>query len=146
MTNITATQNGATSTLQIKSSHSNSSSLDDLLSSSPEGSKESGRLKTNEVLTPKVITEEEIRKHREAEMKNSLKQSAAKDPYTDLDLLNRFVVEVEKFEKIVEGLTKETLSGPTPLDKEWKASKPCQPFFMISCKYTSTRSCKTFDI
>lgn len=33
---------------------------------------------------------------------------------------NRFVAEVERFEKTVEGLCKHSLSGPTPLEREWK--------------------------
>lgn len=42
------------------------------------------------------------------------------DPYVDPEVLGRFVAEVEKFEKGVESLYKHTLSGPTPLEKEWK--------------------------
>ena len=37
--------------------------------------------------------------------------------------LNKFVGEVEAYVKHVEGLTKHTLSGPTPLDKEWRVSQ-----------------------
>ena len=42
----------------------------------------------------------------------------------DADTLGRFVAEVEKFEKGVESLYKHTLSGPTPLEKEWKVRRP----------------------
>ena len=35
-------------------------------------------------------------------------------------LFFRFTVEVENFAKQVEALCKQTLSGPTPLDKEWR--------------------------
>ena len=101
-----------------------SSSLDDLLSSSPERSRNGSPLRSKDVLTPKVITEQEIREQREEQIKNSLKQSLAHDPYTDQEVLNRFVTEVEKYEKFVESMTKETLSGPTPLDKEWKVRHP----------------------
>ncbi len=55
----------------------------------------------------------------EEELKNSLNQTA-KDPYLDTALLEHFVVEVEKFEKMVDGLCKQTLNGPTPIEKEWK--------------------------
>lgn len=34
--------------------------------------------------------------------------------------LPRFTVEVENFAKVVDGLSKQTLSGPTPLDREWR--------------------------
>ncbi|XP_049813399.1 tyrosine-protein phosphatase non-receptor type 23 isoform X1 [Schistocerca nitens] len=43
-----------------------------------------------------------------------------KDPFADPEVLNQFVLEVEKYEKFVEGLTTKTLNGPTPLDMKWK--------------------------
>ena len=108
------------SSSQAKLGQVTSSSLDDLLSSSPERSRNGSPLRSKDVLKPKVITEQEIREQREEQIKNSLKQSLTHDPYIDQEVLNRFVVEVEKYEKFVETMTKETLSGPTPLDKEWK--------------------------
>ncbi|GLH05002.1 Tyrosine-protein phosphatase non-receptor type 61F [Gryllus bimaculatus] len=49
-----------------------------------------------------------------------LSKVSGKDPYSDPELLNQFVQDVEKFEKFVEGLTSKTLNGPTPLDIKWK--------------------------
>ena len=54
-------------------------------------------------------------------MKNSsLKQPT--DPYKDKTKLDKFVTEVEKLAKFIEGFEKPTCSGPTPLDLVWKVS------------------------
>lgn len=42
------------------------------------------------------------------------------DPYLDKMVLDRFVDEVERLEKYVEGLNRQMLSGPTVLDGVWK--------------------------
>ena len=76
------------------------------------------------MLRPRVITAEEVRRLKEEEEKNQLKMDAQKDPYMDPAVLDRFVAQVSKFEKLVDGLTKHTLNGPTPLDKEWKVGTP----------------------
>lgn len=70
-----------------------------------------------------------MRRLREEEEKNQLKIDAQKDPYVDPAVLDRFVDQVSKFEKLVDGLTKHTLNGPTPLDKEWKV----WTLLIISC-------------
>ncbi|PIK57803.1 putative tyrosine-protein phosphatase non-receptor type 23 [Apostichopus japonicus] len=46
--------------------------------------------------------------------------SDGEDPYLDKGLLDRFVDEVERLEKYVEGLNRQMLSGPTVLDGVWK--------------------------
>lgn len=52
--------------------------------------------------------------------KGTKEKTVPKDPFSDTEVLNQFVQEVEKFEKFVEGLTVKTLNGPTPLDIKWK--------------------------
>jgi len=44
----------------------------------------------------------------------------SKDPYLEPDALAQFTQEVERLEKLVEGLNNKTLNGPTPLDLKWK--------------------------
>lgn len=44
----------------------------------------------------------------------------SKDPYLEPDALAQFTLEVERLEKVVEGLNNKTLNGPTPLDLKWK--------------------------
>src|SRR6218665_740778 len=94
-----------------------SSTLDELLSASPKSQPLSSG--AEHVLIPKVITAEDRRREREEETRKSLKQST-RDPYTDPDLLGRFVAEAEKFQKHVDALCRETLGKYTPLEKEWK--------------------------
>ena len=53
------------------------------------------------------------------QIKKSLRH-AKMNPYCDDGFLQRFVQEVERFEKTVEGLNKHTLSGHMPLEKDWK--------------------------
>lgn len=43
-----------------------------------------------------------------------------KDPLSDPTALEKFITEVERFEKYVEGLTKKSLNGPTLLEQKWK--------------------------
>ncbi|GAB1597660.1 tyrosine-protein phosphatase non-receptor type 23-like [Argonauta hians] len=95
------------------------SSLDDILSSSPENVRETTI--PNSVLTPKVLTPQEIQQQKEEAIKNNAMKLAQKqDPYQDKETLDKFVIEVEKFEKVVLGLSKPTLNGPSPLDSIWK--------------------------
>ena len=69
-----------------ESTLSAASSLDDILSSSPDASK--GQTSTLPgVLKPQVITADDIRRQKEEEMKNSLK--ITRDPYADKGLLER---------------------------------------------------------
>ena len=53
-------------------------------------------------------------------MKNSSLKHQPLDPYKDKTKLDRFVTEVEKLAKFIEGFEKPTCSGPTPLDFVWK--------------------------
>ncbi|XP_036357587.1 tyrosine-protein phosphatase non-receptor type 23 isoform X2 [Octopus sinensis] len=95
------------------------SSLDDILSSSPENVRETTI--ADIVLTPKVLTPQEIQQQKEEAIKNNAMKLAQKqDPYQDKETLDKFVIEVEKFEKVVQGLSKPTLNGPSPLDSIWK--------------------------
>uniref|UniRef100_A0A146M9J2 Tyrosine-protein phosphatase non-receptor type 23 n=1 Tax=Lygus hesperus TaxID=30085 RepID=A0A146M9J2_LYGHE len=53
-------------------------------------------------------------------------KTPVKDPFTDQDLLEQFVQEVEKFEKFVVGLNSKTLNGPTTLDLKWNELQDLQ--------------------
>ncbi|BES89352.1 BRO1 [Nesidiocoris tenuis] len=53
-------------------------------------------------------------------------QTPIKDPFNDKDLLEQFVVEVEKLEKFVVGLNSKTLNGPTTLDLKWNELQDLQ--------------------
>lgn len=66
-----------------------------------------------------MITAEDRAREKEEELKTSITLST-KDPYLMQDTLQRFISAVEKFDKHVEALFKQTLSGPTPLEKEWR--------------------------
>lgn len=48
------------------------------------------------------------------------KKSIPKDPFLEKDALNKFVIDVERFQKVVEWLSKQTLNGPTALEQKWK--------------------------
>jgi len=50
----------------------------------------------------------------------------SKDPYTEPEALTQFTQEVERLEKVVEGLNNKTLNGPTPLDLKWKELQELQ--------------------
>ncbi|XP_022104078.1 tyrosine-protein phosphatase non-receptor type 23-like isoform X2 [Acanthaster planci] len=50
----------------------------------------------------------------------------SKDPYDDKHTLDKFVDEVERFEKYVDGLGKQMLSGPIVLDGLWKELSEAQ--------------------
>jgi len=66
------------------------------------------------------MTAQEIQQQKEDQLKNSSLQFHPKDPYQDKSKLHKFVAEVEKLAKFIEGLEKPSCSGPTPLDTMWK--------------------------
>ena len=49
-----------------------------------------------------------------------------KDPLTDKEVLAKLTADVEKFDKLVDGLTRKSLNGPTPLDVKWKEVQELQ--------------------
>jgi len=106
------------SSMRRSSQTSTASSLDEILSTSPP----EGETTRERALVPQVVTADDRRRQKEEETRKSLRQHGSRDPYTDPDLLGRFVAEVEKFSKLVDGLTKETLSKYTPLEREFKVS------------------------
>uniref|UniRef100_A0A131YR60 Tyrosine protein phosphatase non receptor type 23 n=1 Tax=Rhipicephalus appendiculatus TaxID=34631 RepID=A0A131YR60_RHIAP len=55
-----------------------------------------------------------------AEEKSLDARMVGKDPLSDPAALEKFITEVERFEKYVEGLTKKSLNGPTLLEQKWK--------------------------
>jgi tyrosine-protein phosphatase non-receptor type 23 len=59
------------------------------------------------------------------------KEVSTKEAYAEPEVLNQFVQDVERLEKVVEGLTNKTLNGPTPLDLKWKELQELQV-----CKYS----------
>ncbi|CAC5365468.1 PTPN23 [Mytilus coruscus] len=94
------------------------SSLDDILSSSPV---DSTHEPPDSVLTPKVLTAQEIAQQKEdAILKGNLARQFSKDPYPDSSKMDKFVAETEKLAKFVESLDKATCSGPSHLDIAWK--------------------------
>lgn len=94
------------------------SSLDDILSSSPV---DSTHEPPDSVLTPKVLTAQEIAQQKEdAILKGTLGRQFSKDPYPDSSKMDKFVAETEKLAKFVESLDKATCSGPSHLDIAWK--------------------------
>ena len=64
------------------------------------------------------MTAQDIQQQKEDLM--NLKQPV--DPYNDKTKLDKFVTEVEKLAKFIEGFEKPTCSGPTPLDLVWKVN------------------------
>ena len=120
-------QSKPTAQIERQDSHmSAGSSLDDILSSSPEIPQHSRNV--SNVLTPKVVTAEDLQRQKEEQVKNSMKQSH-RDPYMDAASQRCFIAEVEKFEKHVDTLFKPTLSGPSQFDKEWRVSFIIDQFF-----------------
>ena len=71
-------------------------------------------------LSPQVLTAQEIQQQKEDQMKNSNIGVQSKDPYKDRTKLDKFVTEVEKLAKFIEGYEKPSCSGPTPLDSVFK--------------------------
>ncbi|XP_078702599.1 tyrosine-protein phosphatase non-receptor type 23-like [Branchiostoma floridae x Branchiostoma belcheri] len=94
---------------------------DDLLSSSPEG--EHQALKdSHQVLMPKVLTNED----KQELLRKTEKTKSPHEPYHDQSSLDKLLEEVNKLEKIVEGLEKKTLSGQTKLESDWKGMMEAQ--------------------
>lgn len=57
-----------------------------------------------------------------AQLKEKDTSHLAKDPLDDPSVCAKFVSEVEKYEKLVDGLVRKSLNGSTPLDQKWKVS------------------------
>lgn len=93
------------------------SSLDELLSSSPEGSKHTSI--PAPIITPKVLTDQEKQQQKEEAMKKGAIVEAVKDPYGNSSVLNKFVSDVEAFGKFVDDLSI-TILGVSRLDTVWK--------------------------
>ncbi|XP_035661632.1 tyrosine-protein phosphatase non-receptor type 23-like isoform X2 [Branchiostoma floridae] len=94
---------------------------DDLLSSSPEG--EHQALKdSHQVLMPKVLTNED----KQELLRKTEKTKLLHEPYNDQSSLDKLLEEVNKLEKIVEGLEKKMLSGQTKLESDWKSMMEAQ--------------------
>lgn len=73
------------------------------------------------VLQPQVLTNENWKERgSKADEKPVEARTSGKDPLSDPVALEKFVTEVERFEKYVEGLTKKSLNGPTLLEQKWK--------------------------
>uniref|UniRef100_A0A1B6CFF6 protein-tyrosine-phosphatase n=1 Tax=Clastoptera arizonana TaxID=38151 RepID=A0A1B6CFF6_9HEMI len=68
------------------------------------------------VQAPQVVLPKKL-KDPEEKVSN---KTPTKNPFSDPEVLNQFVQEMEKFEKFVETITVKTLNGPTPLDIKWK--------------------------
>jgi tyrosine-protein phosphatase non-receptor type 23 len=50
----------------------------------------------------------------------TLPTTGHKDPLADAELACKLAVDVEKLDKLVDGLTRKSLNGPTSLDTRWK--------------------------
>ncbi|XP_054720736.1 tyrosine-protein phosphatase non-receptor type 23-like [Uloborus diversus] len=70
---------------------------------------------STQVLQPKVIDLTSITLLKEKELSHQMK-----DPLDDSSVRAKFVSEVEKYEKVVDGLVRKSLNGTTPLDQKWK--------------------------
>ncbi|XP_071112236.1 tyrosine-protein phosphatase non-receptor type 23-like [Haliotis cracherodii] len=95
-----------------------SSSLDEILSSSPESAKDSSI--PAPVIAPKVLTAQEIQQQKEEARKNKDIFEPPKEPYSSGCELNKFVSDVEAFGKLVDELTMANVMGQTKLDSIWK--------------------------
>ncbi|XP_071941772.1 tyrosine-protein phosphatase non-receptor type 23-like [Antedon mediterranea] len=85
----------------------------DLLSTSPDDNQQKS---LENVLLPKKQEPKSVPEERPLR----IVKMPSTDPYDDKENLDRFVEEVEKLEKYVEGLNKQTLSGPTVIDSLWR--------------------------
>lgn len=94
------------------------SSLDELLSSSPEGSKHTAI--PDPIITPKVLTDQEKQQQKEEAVKKGAIVEKVKDPYENSSVLNKFVSDVEAFGKFVDDLSI-TILGISRLDTVWKS-------------------------
>lgn len=57
-----------------------------------------------------------------AQLKEKDSSHLAKDPLDDASVRAKFISEVEKYEKLVDGLVRKSLNGTTPLDQKWKVN------------------------
>ncbi|XP_059145278.1 tyrosine-protein phosphatase non-receptor type 23-like [Physella acuta] len=89
-----------------------SSSLDDILSSSPNGVKDS-------IITPQVLTDQERQLQKEEAIKNQV-MTPTTQPYTSPGALNKLLSDVETFGKFVDDLSI-TILGVSRLDNVWKS-------------------------
>lgn len=94
------------------------SSLDEILSSSPEGCKHAAI--PAPIITPKVLTDQEKQQQKEEAMKKGAIVERAKDPYHNSSVLNKFVSDVEALGKFVDDLSI-TILGVSRLDNVWKS-------------------------
>jgi hypothetical protein len=51
---------------------------------------------------------------------SSPKRKGSVDPFAEPGALDRFTADAERLEKVIEGLDKPSLNGPTHLDLKWK--------------------------
>ncbi|GAB6024218.1 hypothetical protein CHUAL_008917 [Chamberlinius hualienensis] len=93
-------------------------SVNDNVSINKTNSDKSINSTAENILKPKVVSVEELIKPK-GTSKTADKNSAFKDPFSESSL-PKFVSEVERFQKAVEGLTKQSLNGLTPLEQKWK--------------------------
>ena len=94
------------------------SSLDELLSSSPDNTNDSSIPAPQ--IAPKVLTAQEIQQQKEEARKNKEFFESPKDPYPSGTPLNQFVTAVEAFGKTVDELGVTNVFGQTKLDLLWK--------------------------
>ncbi|XP_052812230.1 tyrosine-protein phosphatase non-receptor type 23-like isoform X2 [Mya arenaria] len=95
---------------------STASSLDEILSSSPDARPDN----RDSLLAPKVMTAQDLQQQKEDQMKASHMPVQPHDPYKERSKRDKFVDEVEKLAKFIDCLEKPSCSGPTPLDTIWK--------------------------
>ncbi|KAI8775935.1 tyrosine-protein phosphatase non-receptor type 23 isoform X3 [Biomphalaria glabrata] len=89
-----------------------SSSLDDILSSSPNGVKDT-------IITPQVLTDQERQLQKEEALKNQA-VSQTTEPYSSQSSLKKLLEDVEAFGKFVDELSI-TILGVSRLDTLWKS-------------------------
>lgn len=91
---------------------------------SPGGRSRDSKSSADEAKRSKTKAGDDIADHSPSSDGLAAKKQAAKepqrDPYSTDEALDRFVNDVERYEKVVASLCKPSLSGPTPLEKEWK--------------------------
>ncbi|KAK6165357.1 hypothetical protein SNE40_022299 [Patella caerulea] len=94
-----------------------SSSLDEILSSSPDSVKQAAI--PDPVIAPKVLTAQEKQQQKEEAMKNrGIPES--KDPYSHPAALNKLVLDVETFGKCVDDLSANEASAHSRVDIIWR--------------------------
>ncbi|KAH3750771.1 hypothetical protein DPMN_185302 [Dreissena polymorpha] len=66
------------------------------------------------------MTAQDLQQQKEDQMKAASQEIRPTDPYKGQSKRQKFVEEVEKLAKFIEGFEKPSCSGPTPLDTIWK--------------------------